>query len=114
MSHPILTIDVAHPPLRPDDVENELQRALRQVINSKDHRILKVVHGYGSGGKGGATKSTVQNWLFRNRSKVQAIISGEEYGLYNVAVQTLRKEVGQYGDPDLDAGNAGITLVWVK
>ena len=114
MPHPVLTIDVAHPPRRPDDVEDELLRALRQVLNTPDLRVLKIVHGYGSGGKGGATKSTVQNWLFRNKSKVEAVIPGEEYNLINKHVHALRNDVGQYVDSDLDAGNAGVTLVWVK
>jgi len=34
--------------------------------------------------------------------------------MYNAVVQQLRKEVGTYADVDLNAGNKGITIVWVK
>jgi hypothetical protein len=114
MSIPILTIDVAHPSRHPDAVEDELLRAWSQVRNSPTLRVLKIIHGYGSSGKGGSTKDIVRNWAFRNRNKFREIVDGESYSLYNAATQEMRKEVGAYADADLGAGNAGITIVWVK
>ena len=114
MSSPVLTIDVAHPPLRPDEVEDELFRAWSQVRNSSSHRILKVIHGYGSTSKGGTTKETVRNWAFRNKGRLKKIIHGEEYVLYQADTQEMRKEVGVYEDTDLGSGNAGVTILWVK
>jgi hypothetical protein len=111
---PVLTIDIAHPPLHPDQVEEELLRALMQVWSSSSLRLLKVIHGYGSSGKGGSTKETVRNWAFRNRNKLRAVVEGEEYSLYNPTVQELRKEVGDYPDADLDNSNPGITILWIK
>jgi len=110
----VLTIDVAHPPRRPDEVEEEVLRTWGEVRNSSSLRILKIIHGYGSTGKGGATKGTVRNWVFRNKNKFRAVIEGEEYNVYNVVVQEMRREVGQFADPDLDAGNQGVTIVWVR
>ena len=114
MHSPILTIDVAHPPRHPDDVEEDLLRAWSQVRNSPSLRILKIIHGYGSGGKGGATKDVVRNWIFRNANKFKHTIDGENYNLYNASTQEMRKQVGDYADTDLSSGNAGITIVWVK
>lgn len=114
MLSPILTIDVAHPPRHPDVVEEDLLRAWSQVRNSSSLHILKIIHGYGSSGKGGATKELVRNWTFRQKSKFKAVIAGEEYSVYNAATQEVRSEVGNYADADLGAGNAGITIVWVK
>lgn len=111
MSIPLLTIDVAHPPRHPDEVEDELLRALLQVQSSPSLRIIKIIHGYGSGG---ATRDTVRNWAFRNRLKIKAVINGEDYSLYESATQSMRKAVGNFVDADLDAGNNGITIVWVK
>jgi hypothetical protein len=110
---PVLTIDVAHPPLHPDQVEEELLRASMQVRNRPELRVLKVIHGHGSSGKGGSTKETVRNWAFRNRNKLRAVIDGEEYGLYDPTVQELRKEVGNYPDADLNNSNPGITILWI-
>lgn len=114
MQSPILTIDVAHPPRRPGDVEEELFRALSYIRNSPTLRVLKIVHGYGSSGKGSTTKETVRNWAFRITAKVRQTIDGEHYGLYDAATQQMRKEVGGFVDTDLDTGNPGITLLWVK
>ena len=111
---PVLTLDVAHPPRPPGEVEEELLQAWSQVRNSASFRILKVIHGYGKSGKGGATKEVARNWLFRNRSRFKRIVDGENYGVFEAATQELRKHVGEYADADIGAINPGITIVWVK
>jgi len=114
MNSPLLIIDLAHPPRPPATVEQELLDAWNDVRNSSALRALKVIHGYGSSGRGGRTKELVRNWIFRNRSKFIAVIEGEEYGLYDRGTQELRKALGNFPDSDLDAGNAGVTVVWIK
>lgn len=110
----ILRIDVAHPPRHPDVVERELNDALSTVRNSSSLRVLKIIHGHGSSGRGGSTKEMVRNWAFRQRSRVRDIINGENYEVYDADVQEMRSEVGQYPDIDLNNGNPGITVIWVK
>ena len=114
MPSPILTIDVAHPPRHPDVVEEELLRAWLQVRNSSTLRVLKIVHGHGSTGVGGSTKTVARNWAFRNRSKFRLVIDGENYGLFDADTQQMRTDVGSYPDADLSSPNPGITVVWVK
>jgi hypothetical protein len=114
MHSPILTIDAAHPPRHPDEVEEDLLHAWSQVRNSSALRVLKIVHGYGSSGKGGRTKEVVRNWAFRNRAKFRNIIDGENYNLFDSGTQKMRAEIGEYADADLGSGNSGITIVWVK
>lgn len=111
---PIHTIDVSHPPRHPDVVEQELVSAWSTVRNSATLRIIKIVHGHGSTGKGSSTKELVRNWLFRSRTKFRAVIDGEQYEMFNAVVQEMRSEVGQFNDRDLNAANPGITIVWVK
>lgn len=110
----LLIVDVAHPPRHPDVVEKELFDAMMKVKNSPTLRVLKIIHGHGSTGKGGSTKDIVRNWLFRNRGKLRAIIDGENYGMFDVDVQDMRSEAGLFSDSDLGAANPGITVVWVK
>ncbi|MEK9138532.1 MAG: hypothetical protein AAB393_15520 [Bacteroidota bacterium] len=114
MQSPTLTIDVAHPPRRPDEVEEELLSAWSQVRNSSSLRVLKIIHGYGSTGKGGTTKEVVRNWVFANRTKFKMSIDGEEYTLYNAGTRELRKAIGDYPDADLGKTNPGITIVWIR
>ena len=111
---PILLLDVAHPPRPPGEVEDEILDAWSQVRNSPFLRILKIIHGYGKSGKGGGTKEVVRNWLFQNRARFNRVIDGENYSLYDVSTQELRKQVGEYADSDVGATNPGITVVWVK
>ena len=110
----IVSLDVAHPARKPDEVERELDAMLTKIRNHPGWRALKIVHGYGSSGKGGATKATVKNWAFSRRQHLRAIIEGERYELFNADTQKMRSECGQADDPDLGAANPGITVVWVK
>ncbi len=114
MPSPLLTIDVAHPPRHPDDVEMDLIRSWSIIRNSESLRILKIIHGRGSSGKGGSTREVVRNWAFRHRSRFRAVIEGGEYALRDDASVAMRREVGSFADPDLDAGNDGVTYLWIK
>ena len=111
---PVWTIDVAHPPRRPDEVEEDLLRAWRKVENTPSLRILKIIHGYGSSGKGGSTREVARNWCFRNAGRFRGVINGEVYSSFETKTQDLRAEVGQYEDPDIHSPNPGITVVWIK
>jgi hypothetical protein len=114
MNSPLLTIDVAHPPRHPDRVEEELLEAWGRVRNSSTLRVLKVVHGTGSAAGASRTREVVRNWIFRHRKQFRLVIDGEQYGIADPGTMELRGEVGAYGDTDLDAHNAGITVVWVR
>ncbi len=114
LSNYMLTIDVAHPARPSARAEAELQDALMKVRNSKQWHAIKVVHGYGSHGKGGSTRETVRNWAYQFRRQFRAVINGEDYGIFHDGTQEMRDEYGQLDDADLDAANPGITILWVK
>jgi hypothetical protein len=113
MSTPILTLDVAHPPRRPELVEEMLLEALTTVRNSSVYRAIKIIHGYGSSGTGGSTRTVVRNWLSSRRGLL-AVIEGEGNGLLDPDTRAMREAIGPVADPDLDDGNRGVTIVWVK
>ncbi len=114
MTSPLLVLDVAHPPRRPEEVERALLEAWSEVRNSTVLRILKIIHGHGSSGKGGMTRELVRNWLFQNRSRFKGIIEGESYAMFDQTVTSMRGETGPFDDRDLDAANPGITIVWIR
>lgn len=114
MSSPVLSIDVAHPPLHPDLVEQRLLEAFATVRNSPALRVIKVVHGYGSSGRGGSTAGVVRNWAFRMRKRLLAVIPGEEFSRFDAATQRMRAQTGPFQDSDLDAANRGVTYLWVR
>ena len=112
MAAPVVVVDVAHPPRHPDRIEEDLLDAWQRVRNAG--RVLKIIHGHGSSGRGGSTRDIVRNWLYRNRSRFRSVIDGERYSISDPETMRLRREVGAYPDRDLDAGNPGITVVWVR
>jgi hypothetical protein len=110
----VRTIDIAHPPLRSDDAEQIIENELQSARLSKERRMLKVIHGYGSRERPGVLKEIVRNWTYRNRAKLLAVIPGEEYHIFDAKTIEMRKACGQMPDPDLGASNPGITLIWIK
>jgi len=110
----ICTIDIAHPPLSSGAAEDFLDDEVRQVRLSKQRRVLKVIHGYGSSSDRSLLKEVVQNWSYRNRSRFRGVIPGEEYDMFHEKTKEMRKECGQVSDPDLGACNPGITLIWIR
>jgi hypothetical protein len=105
----ITTIDVAHPPRKPNYVENEIDETLSRVNNSTSLRIIKIIHG-----QSGTTKETVRNWAHNNRRRLKGVIYGEDYTILDKQTQKMRDEAGQFSDLDLEASNGGITILWVK
>src|SRR5882672_363031 len=84
-------------------VIEEIRRAKREGV-----RVLKIIHGYGSTGKGGKLCFGLRK-SFALRKKEDAIkdfIPGESFSIFNNTVLNLLEAVPELrGDPDLDATN---------
>ena len=93
-------------------VIDEIKRAQRAGV-----RVLKIIHGYGSTGKGG-TLCTGLRKSFRLRKKEGVIVDfiiGEDFSVFNDATLRLLAAVPELrGDPDLNATNEGVTILWLK
>src|SRR6476620_10406316 len=93
-------------------VAEEIRRAKREGV-----RILKIIHGYGSSGKGGALCIGLRK-SFKLRKKEGAIrdfVAGEDFSMFNETVLAMLEMAPELrGDRDLDATNEGITVVWLK
>lgn len=90
---------------------NELDAARRKGV-----RVLKIVHGYGSSGRGGRLRNALRT-LLRQRGaegRVGAIVPGESWSIFDEASRTLLDRYPDLRrDRDLERANAGITLVEV-
>jgi hypothetical protein len=79
-------------------------------------RVLKIIHGYGSSGKGGTLCIGLRK-SFRLRKKegvIKDFIAGEDFSIFNQATLDLLEAVPELrADPDLGATNEGITVVWL-
>lgn len=84
------------------------------VNNAKKENVgcLYIIHGYGSGGKGGAIRDKSRQWLNAQARNgfVKYVINGEDFNLFNFKALELKntyKELEQL----LKVCNHGVTIV---
>src|SRR5512137_1104143 len=80
-------------------------------------RVLKVIHGYGSSGKGGALCVGLRKsfGLRKKEGVIKDFVAGEDFTVFNDTVLALLEAVPELrGDPDLGAIYEGITVLWLK
>lgn len=100
-----------------------LDEARRQVIaeikraKSQNIRALKIIHGYGSSGQGGALCIGLRK-SFRLRKKENVIkdfVAGEDFSIFNQTTLALLEAVPELrSDPDLNQTNEGVSILWLK
>jgi len=94
------------------DVIAEIRRAKRDGV-----RVLKIIHGYGSTGKGGKLCTGLRKsfQLRRQEQVIKDFVFGERFSIFNATVHAMFDACPALrGDPDLEATNEGITLLWLK
>ena len=93
-------------------VIGEIKRAKREGV-----KVLKVIHGYGSSGKGGTLCFGLRKSfaLRKKEGVIKDFIAGENFSIFNPTVLALLEAVPELrGDPDLNATNEGVTVLWLK
>lgn len=91
-------------------------RLLQQLQFSKMHgeKALKIIHGYGSTGKGGAIKLDVQRVLEQKRrsNAIKGYVKGEDFSPFCEECRRLTSILPELKrDRDYAQGNDGITIV---
>ncbi len=92
-------------------VIEEIKRAKREKV-----RVLKVIHGYGSSGKGGALCHGLRKsfCLRKKEGVIKEFIAGEDFSIFSDTVLALLEAVPEMrGDPDLSATNEGVSILWL-
>ncbi len=98
------------------NVEDARRRLLDEIRSARAGgvSILKVIHGYGSSGKGGALRQALRKSLSRRRKEglVRLVIYGEAWSVFDDSARDLLDRYPALGrDQDLNNSNEGITLV---
>ena len=96
-----------------DAALSRLERELR-LARSARTSLIKIIHGYGSTGRGGDIRLALQKILVERvgRGEVQAVIFGEDWRISNEASWALIKKWPELKeDADFGRGNLGITVV---
>lgn len=90
-------------------MNHELHMARRERVAA-----VKLIHGYGSSGAGGALRVELQKELraaLRN-GEIKAFVAGEDWRISDETTWALLKKFPEWkGDGDLGRGNQGISVV---
>jgi hypothetical protein len=93
-------------------VLEEIRKSKREGV-----RILKIIHGYGSSGKGGTLNHGLRKSfaLRKKEGVIKDFITGENFTIFNPIVLELLEAVPDLrADPDLSTTNEGVTVLWLK
>ena len=97
-------------------VDDAIRRTTYNIMNAGTFGVsaIKLIHGYGSTGKGGAIRLEVRKYLERQKKRgvIRDYIPGEEFSLFGEATRNaflLCDELRR--DKDIERHNNGITIV---
>ena len=90
----------------------EYQFASAAVIGE---RVVKIIHGYGSTGRGcGKLRTAARRWG-KNDSRVGFMVKGEDFSIFNPQARYLVEKFPEVAnDKDLENCNEGITLFFIN
>lgn len=97
-------------------VEEARKRLHNELILAKRMGLcaLKIIHGYGSSGTGGALRSALRQTLAQRLKdgKIRAFVPGEAWGIFDADSREMLDACPELsGDSDLGRGNNGITVI---
>ena len=97
-------------------VEQALARLKRELITARQekNRIVTLIHGYGSSGKGGVIRQECRKTLdyLCSRGEIHTVIHGEDFHRRHGSTKhILGRFTELYRHPHLNHKNKGITLV---
>ena len=93
-------------------VLGEIRKSRREGV-----RVLKIIHGYGSSGKGGTLNHGLKKSfaLRKKEGVIKDFITGENFTIFNHIVLELLEALPELrADPDLSTTNEGVTVLWLK
>ncbi|MBO4474064.1 MAG: Smr/MutS family protein [Clostridiales bacterium] len=95
-------------------------RKLRLELNTM-RRVgvnqVKIIHGYGSTGKGGVIKSATHEVLrtMQSEGKISLFCPGEQFGPFETLGKSIVEKCPSFrNDPDWAKANDGITVVLIR
>ena len=92
--------------------EIELEAAKKEGLVA-----VKVLHGYGSHGRGGAIlvelRRQLQRW--KKQKFIKDYFGGDKWNMFDpITLEILQKDKTIYGDEDLNKANPGITIIYLQ
>lgn len=79
--------------------------------------VLKVIHGYGSGGRGGVLRAGLRKVFthYQSEGDILGFASGEEFSIFHsVSLEMITAAPELRKDPDLERSNPGVSFLWIQ
>ena len=100
-------------------VEEARRRLIAEVKSAQANRLkaIKIVHGYGSTGRGGRLREAIRtSLLYRRRDQqIGRFVYGERWTIFDPSTREFLNDHPEYRrDNDLNRDNPGITIVEVR
>ncbi len=97
-------------------VDQALKRLAQEIIWARRDKIIlmKVIHGFGSSGKGGKIRKAVRNELevFKRRGMIKEYITGEKLSIFDASTRLAIDKYREFrSDSDIERHNNGITVL---
>ena len=106
-----LNLEVGHPTV---EETRQLLRTELEKCRNKKVVVLKVIHGYGSSGVGGALRQGIRKSLVSRKKEgiIRAVLFGENWNIFDATARLVLEQCPALGrDKDLGRSNPGISLV---
>ncbi|MBT3216751.1 MAG: Smr/MutS family protein [Candidatus Marinimicrobia bacterium] len=102
-------VDIGHNNYSLDNAMVELETAVSLAMHGGTIRVIKVIHGVGSG----AIRGAVRVWCSEQSGRFKAVIYGEDYGIFHPESMDMRTECGIRSHVDYGTKNRGMTFIWL-
>lgn len=102
------TLDIGHSNMPLDMAMTVLETEVSNAIFEGRIRVMKVIHGHGSG----ALRNAIRQWCGEQEGRFRRIIPGEDYDYLNPDAMDMRRDCGQPADRDLGKKNRAVTYIW--
>ena len=112
----ILEINIKENNPPPDVAMSELWLEIERSAFSETE-VIKVIHGYGSHGKGGEIKKAVTQLLtdLLKQKKIKGFVPGEHFGAEAIEKFEISKKYPQLLiQSDITVRNSGLTLIFLN
>lgn len=110
----VITIKEGMPTL-----EEAKRRLLLEVrrCHGEGVSVLKIIHGYGSGGRGGVLRTGLRRVFaeYQRDGDILGYASGEDFSIFHpVSLEMITLAPELSNDPDLGRSNPGVSFLWIQ
>jgi Smr domain len=106
-----INLETGHPTV---EEARQVLKAELEKCRSRKVTAVKIIHGYGSSGVGGALRQGIRKSLITRRKEkvIKAVVFGENWSIFDSVARSMLEQCPELSkDKDLCNSNPGISVV---